>query len=35
MEYAVVGAFVGLGFAFVENAFYAVSDVVVMGGGPL
>lgn len=32
MEYAVVGAFVGLGFAFVENAFYVVSDVVLMGG---
>ncbi len=31
IEYAVVGAFVGLGFAFVENAFYLDADVVLAG----
>jgi RsiW-degrading membrane proteinase PrsW (M82 family) len=29
IEYAVVGAFVGLGFAFAENAFYLGTDVVL------
>jgi RsiW-degrading membrane proteinase PrsW (M82 family) len=29
IEYAVVGAFVGLGFAFAENAFYLNADVVL------